>query len=139
MSLSIFCEKALMPNDEMLAEALGESKARWDSVKKHVESTYKNIGGEWKFYSKDAGWTFAVKSGKRTLLYLIPLQNGLKAGFVLGERATGVAQGADLPEAVLQTILEAKQYVEGRSFMMDVKDDADITSVTKLLKIKNEN
>ena len=139
MSLSAFGEKAVVPTDEMLAASLSETKSIWQGIRQHLESSYENISGEWKYYSKSAGWTFVLKSGKRTLLYLIPLKDYFKATFVFGERAAQAAQAADFPKTVLNAIAEAKQYMEGRSFMVDVKTGADAVIIEKLLKIKNDN
>ena len=139
MSLSIFGDKKILPNDEMLGEALSELKNHWDSIKKHIENTYDKISGEWKYYSKSSGWTFVIKSGKRTLVYLIPTEECIKASFVFGEKAVEAAQKADLPEAILKRLLESKAYVEGRSIMVDVENDKHIDIVKKLLKIKTDN
>ena len=139
MALSAFGEKAFMPDDEMLAVALLERKAIWDNIIEHIENTYSNISTEWKFYTKAAGWTYVIKSGKRTLIYLIPRQDCIKTSFVFGEKAVEAAKDADLPDFVLATILEAKVYAEGRSFMADVIEAGDIRLIETLLKIKDDN
>jgi hypothetical protein len=141
MSLSIFGEKAIVPDDEMLASVLAGSKALWETAISHVEEACGggDLGGEWKFYSKKAGWSFVVKSGKRTIIYLIPQEGFFKVNFVFGERAVGAAEDAGLPEPIVSLMLEAKQYMEGRSFMFDVKTEADICAVKKLVIIKYQN
>ncbi|MCL2032492.1 MAG: DUF3788 domain-containing protein [Methanomassiliicoccaceae archaeon] len=139
MSLSAFGDKAVKPDEDMVLTVLGERKNLWDRVMGHIASAYKDVSGEWKFYSKDAGWTLVVKSGKRTLVYLIPLEGSFKANFVLGEKAVCAAQGSDLPPHILKAISEARPYAEGRSFMTDVKDDEDRDAVMKLIGIKERN
>lgn len=137
MSFSIFGEKSIQPTEELLDEALANSKPLWELIKNHVITTYENSNVEWKFYSKAAGWTFVLKSGKRTLLYLIPLHHYFKVNFVFGEKAVALAQNSELSESIISLILEAKPYMEGRSFMVDVKTDNDIADVMKLLEIKS--
>jgi len=139
MSLSIFGDKAKMPTEDALAAALGESKALWDDIKKQVESACGNCIDEWKHYSKKAGWSFAVRSGKRTILYLIPQYKYFKANFVLGGKAVAAAQDAGLPEAIIALIAEATPYAEGRSFMFDIASLDDVDSARKLISIKAEN
>ena len=136
MALSIFGEKAIMPSAELLSEELQESKTKWQYIENYVKETYKDISGEWKHYSKASGWIFVVKSGKRTLLYLIPLRGSFKVNFVFGENAVVKARNTDLPKQIISSILEAKSYVEGRSFMLEVKTKQDIKTIKKLLKIK---
>ena len=139
MSLSIFGEKAEIPTEDALATALGESKALWGDIKKHVESACGNYNDEWKFYSKKAGWSFVVRSGKRTILYLIPQDKYFKVNFVLGDKAVTVAHDAGLPEAIVALIMEAMPYAEGRSFMFDIGSLDDVDLVGKLISIKAEN
>ena len=139
MSLSIFGEKALMPTDEMLAEALQQSQGAWTALQRHMAETYGPVSGEWKYYEKPSGWTFALKSGKRALLYFIPQEKAFKVNFVFGEKALLAARTAGLPEAVLTAIAEAKAYREGRPFMVDVAGEADIPVIKTLLKIKAAN
>ena len=137
MSLSAFGEKTLVPNEEMLADALAGSKVLWDRIKRHVEAACGKASEEWKYYTKKAGWTLVVKSGERTILYLIPLEGCFKASFVFGERAVAAANDAGLPGPVVALISEAKPYVEGRPFMIDVQTEDDVDTAVRLIDIKN--
>jgi len=137
MSLSAFGDKAAVPSDDIVASALGDRKALWDRITGHVGLSYKGASAEWKFYSKEAGWTLVLKNGKRTLLYLIPLEGSFKANFVLGERGVAAAQGACLPPHVLSAMNEARPYMEGRSFMFDVGGEPDVGAVVKLIAVKD--
>jgi len=139
MSLSIFGEKAEAPTEDALAAALGESKTLWDDIKKQVESICGNYNDEWKFYSKKAGWSFVARSGKRTILYLIPQDKYFKLNFVLGDKAVAAAQDAGLPESIVALIMEATPYTEGRSFMFDICSLGDVDSVKKLISIRATN
>jgi hypothetical protein len=139
MSLSVFEHKEVMPNNDSLTKALGDTKALWDSVMNDTSDKYGNVSSEWKYYSKSSGWTFVVKSGKRTLLYLIPMNGYFKANFVYGGGAVEEALSSDVPENVKKTISGARQYIEGRSFMTDVKKSDDVDVVIKLTDIKNRN
>ena len=139
MSLSIFGEKAEAPTEDALAAALGESKTLWDDIKKQVESVCGKYNDEWKFYSKKAGWSFVVRSGKRTILYLIPQDKYFKVNFVFGEKAVAAVQNIGLPESIIALITEATPYAEGRSFMFDIGSLNDVDSARKLISIKAEN
>ena len=137
MSLSIFGDKATVPRKETLAEALADSVAYWDTIPSQVTAVCGSASEEWKFYSKKAGWSLVIKSGKRTIVYLIPQEGFFKAGFVFGEKAVAAAQSVGLPEALLALINEAEPYVEGRSFMLDIKTEADTATTKKLIELKN--
>ena len=139
MSLSVFEFKEAMPDDAALAKELGATKGIWDDVREHIKKNYKDMNGEWKYYSKSSGWTFVIRSGKRTLIYLIPMNRYFKANFVFGESAVNAALASDIPADVIKKITEARPYVEGRSFMTDVKKKDDLGVVEKLIAIKDKN
>jgi hypothetical protein len=40
MALSVFEDKATMPDDKMLAKALGKSNRLWKEIKKHLSAEY---------------------------------------------------------------------------------------------------
>jgi len=139
MSLSFFEDKAEVPKDDALVDALRDSKVLWDEVFDYLTARCANVNSEWKYYSKKAGWSLVVKSNARTLIYLIPLAGSFKASFVLGEKAFDAALFADLPTEVVKLITQAVPYVEGRSFMVDVETTSNLEVVKKLLQIKIDN
>lgn len=136
MSLSVFGDKSAVPGGEALAEALAGSAALWDAVKRKAAAAFGALQEEWKFYSAKAGWSFVLKSGKRTVLYMIPQSGYFKITMVFGERAAAAALNADLPEYIRTALLEARPYAEGRGLMFDVKDESELDTVTKLMEIK---
>lgn len=85
------------------------------------------------------GWTLAIKSGKRTLIYLIPLNGSFKVNFVFGEKAISAAETGGISAEIIKMIADAIPYAEGRSFMIDVNGDADADTVMKLVALKNSN
>ncbi len=139
MATSIFDDKALCPDGDMVDSVLEESRSLWQELCSHIQETYTNIHTEWKFYGKSSGWTLLYKKGKRTLLCLFPNASYFKVSFVFGEKAVTAAGQAPLSKGVINTIQSAKVYMEGRSFFMDVRGGDDLEHVKRLLAIKVEN
>jgi len=137
MSLSVFDDKTVLPDNEMLTQVLADSRSLWDDAIQYVGSLGSAMNGQWKYYSKKAGWSHVVKSSERTILYLIPQDAFFKASFVLGEKAVDLALGGDLPEDIKELIRQAAPYVEGRSFMFDIRTKTDLEAAKKLIDIKN--
>jgi hypothetical protein len=133
MAASIFGEKAVLPNEEALRAALKDTQVLWDKI-----LDISGGKGEWKFYGKAAGWTFQVKKGKRTLFYMMPKEGWFQMTFVYGERAVEAAQAYELPKNVLDDLLQAKAYVEGRSVAIKITSNKDIDVVEKMLQLKTE-
>jgi hypothetical protein len=139
MAASIFFDKAIIPHDSMVAEALASTYSLWEELRSFVHESYPDISGEWKYYSKSAGWTFPVKSKKRTLYYFIPKDGYFSISFVFGDKAVAAAESAELPHEIIEAILSATPYMEGRSFAVDVDSPDMLENIKKLLKIKYEN
>jgi hypothetical protein len=139
MAVSVFEFKDVIPDDAAVADVLGATKCIWDGVRDHIKKDHKDVSEEWKYYSKSSGWMLVIKAGKRTLIYLIPAKGHFKTNFVFGRAATDAALASDLPAGVIKSIKEARQYVEGRSFMTDVRKSEDMGTVIKLIGIKSSN
>ncbi len=138
MATSIFDKKELMPDDGQLSEVLGDSKSLWDTLDTYILEHHKGIKKEWKFYSNKAGWCLVFKKKSRTLLYLTPSKDYFKVWFVFGEKATYYAKESGLPKYIIDTILLATPYTEGRLFSIDINEDKQLNDVLLLLKIKDE-
>ena len=139
MAVSIFDDKAVVPDQVMVSEALGDTYPLWDELGSCIQKDYPNITGEWKFYGKAAGWTFLLKSKKRTLIYMIPNKNHYRIRIVLGEKAAKCVDASALPDQIKQAVRNATPYVEGRSVDMDINRKEQLEAVEGLLKVKFEN
>jgi len=138
MSLSFFDDKAVRPDEEALAAALGPALANWEAVRAWVYACDKP-SDDWKYYGKSAGWTYKLFSGKRNLVFLVPQEGVFKAYFILGERAAAAALACGLPDEIRKLIEDATVHVEGRSFQFDINGAADVDTALKLLEIKRKN
>jgi hypothetical protein len=120
MAISAFEEKAIIPNDDMMADVLGSAAPLWDELKNHVKETYPDVKEEWKFYGKAAGWTLKLLSKKRNLLFFIPKEKCFRLRFGGGENVMQSIEVSDFPEEIKTAMRTATPYVEGRSFDLDI-------------------
>lgn len=136
MALSLFIDKSLQPDETVVSEVLGAQWDQWQCIRQHVADAYAGSAEEWKFYGRSSGWTLLLKQKKRTILYLFPGQERFTVLFVFGEAAVASATQSDLPEPVKTAIRDARPYMEGRSFHVDVASVDDATVVQRLIAIK---
>ena len=61
---ALFNDKQLQPTEEMLAEALGETKALLDSIGVFIETEFGEFHPEWKFYGSKLGWSLKLFNKK---------------------------------------------------------------------------
>ncbi|MCX7921885.1 MAG: DUF3788 domain-containing protein [Clostridia bacterium] len=136
MALSIFGDKAVMPNDLKIAEALGNTYVLWNCVKDYVNSNNLPTTEEWKYYGKSSGWTLLLKHKKRTMLYLFPGEAFFIVLFVFGDKAINYAKDSGLPDYIIEKMEKATPYLEGRSFQIEVRNEQDLQHIKMLSDIK---
>jgi hypothetical protein len=131
-----FDDKARVPDDTSLAEALGPAKKLWDELANHIAREYGPITEAWGFYKS---WSLRLIQKKRTIVYLLPRDGHFLCAFVFGGKATAEARRAKLPADVMKIIEEARVYAEGRGFRLDVRRKRDIETMKTLASIKMAN
>jgi hypothetical protein len=139
MAVSIFDDKSVMPETDMVAAALADMYSVWDELQKHICDEYPNVTSAWKHYGKAAGWSYILKSKKRTLIYFIPKNAYFRIRIVLGEKAVACVEAAELPNEIKEAIHAATPYVEGRSLDMDIRCHKQLETLKTLLRIKFDN
>lgn len=139
MAASIFDNKTLQPEARQLANALGKSVKLWEKIQSRLAADYEPLTYEWKFYGPKTGWLMKVLQRKRNLFFLTPLAGSFRLAFVFGEKAVAAISHSDLPEPLKAAIKAAPKYVEGRGLQIEVKSDADVSHVLKLIACKAAN
>jgi hypothetical protein len=139
MAESFFGDKSKPPTVLELEKALGKSNALLKNIEAHLHEQFGDIEREWKFYSKKAGWTFALVSKGRRLLHLIPRSGFFTAVITLGKKAIIASETIGLPSKILSAIENAKEYAEGKSIQIDISLEKDILPVKQLILIKMNN
>jgi len=139
MSHSAFLDRSLKPDDAEIFKTLGPKVKYWKELKQHIEETYGPVTEEWKFYSKKSGWTLKVLLKKRNLFFFIPLKDHFLMTFIFGDKAVSAVEKSGLPKSIIDTLLNAKKYMEGRGLQIGVKGPGDLKNAKKLVEIKVNN
>jgi len=134
--MSVFKDKAHLPDEADLATVLGRSYGCWTELKTLLPGP---VTEKWSYPGKTYGWSLALQRSKRTILYLIPERRYFRVGFALGGNAVVAARASELPAPVIETIKNAPQYAEGRGVHLDVRFKKDLPPVVMLAEIKMEN
>ena len=119
MSVSFFDSKAVMPDENMVADVLADSYIIWEKLKNYVCQTYPNVSIDWKHYGKSSGWVCKLLSKKKNLLFFIPRNGCFRLRFGISEKVLPSVETADLPDVVKEAVRTATSYTEGRSIDID--------------------
>ena len=139
MSKPVFPDKSQQPTADDLSAVLGNTALLLQQIENYLEADNQSPGRDWKFYSKAAGWTVAIKAKKRTVFHLLPHKGSFTIVFTFGQRAVEASENVGLPESISNLIANARVYAEGRSFRFEVSSQSDVANVLKLVKVKLEN
>ena len=128
------------PTETEVAAAIGADKTLWDQIIAALNDKEFGVHDrEWNSYSAKAGWSLKLKRGKRTILYLGPLNKCFRVAFVLGKKAVIAAKASDLPDETKKLIANSPVYPEGTGVRFEVRSSEDVATVFKLARLKLEN
>jgi hypothetical protein len=139
MTESFFGDKSKPPTVLELEKALGKSNSLLKTIEANLLEQFGAIEREWKFYSKKAGWTFALVYKGHRLLHLIPRSGFFTVVITLGMKAVLASRTIGLPSEILSAIENAREYAEGKSIRIDISSEKDVLPVTQLIAIKVHN
>jgi len=139
MQPNAFIGKPEEPTDNDLAVVLGSAKMLWDQLVSNLREKHEVSEHEWKSYSRKAGWALRLKRKDRAIVYLSPASGCFMASFALGDRAVEAARQTPFPDAVIETINQARRYAEGTAVRIDVRtpDDEDVVEKLAVIKLKH--
>lgn len=134
-----FTDKNHKPTEAVLTELLGRSKKYWDELHVALKAAFGEAKPEWKYYGQKLGWSYRLVCKKRTIVWLGPRSKFVNVGFIFGDKAVAAIMASKLPAAVKTEIKNAKKYVEGRPYGVEMRIKQDFELVMELAKIKMAN
>ncbi len=130
-------DKAHPPTDADFQQVLGTSAGHWRALLEGLEATRGRLRLEWKFYGgTGAGWTRKVLHGTRNLFFVMPHDGHFVVAFVLGDKAVAAVERSALPPALVQELMTARRYAEGRGLRIPVTTPTDVATVLTLAALK---
>lgn len=139
MPPSALLDKAQKPDEKILADLLGKSYKILQDLRKNIAETCGQTTEDWKFYGTKYGWTMKTLLKKRNLFFFVPQKNSFTIGFIFGDKAVEAARKSDLPQNIIDELLVARKYAEGRGISLDIKNSSQLKIIKSLLRIKVEN
>jgi hypothetical protein len=124
------------PSDTELEAALGSASVWWSGIVAALGAAMPPLETEWRPSKLAFGRMCLLRHKKRTLLYLIPDDDGFLAAVVLGERACGLALAGSIPAAIKRMIADARPYAEGRGIRFPVRSLRDVKTAVRLVEFK---
>jgi len=135
----IFLDKSVVPTEELLEEAYPKTYKYWVEIQEEVKKTCGNTIPEWKFYSKKYGWTRKTMLKKRNLFFFQPYKTHFNLTYIFGDKAIVEIEKSDITQKIIEELLAAKKYAEGRGISIPIIKKSVLKDIYKLLEIKVKN
>ncbi len=136
---SVFTDQKEEPTEIQLKKALGNSFAFWQILNDFTHKSYPGALEKWNYSGKKHGWSFRIYDKKRVIIYLLPRDGFFKAALVFGQKATTEILESDMSDHIKNELNAAKVYAEGRGIRIEVRNEAVLEDIKKLVIIKIAN
>ena len=136
MAKSVFREKAVQPDVDLVHSVLNGAKPLWDNFLAAAFSTCPQVTGEWKFYGVGWGWCRVLSVKKKKLVYMTPAEGRFMCSFSFNDKGREQALQAGLGAEVIAGIEEGKLNPAGHTFDIPVASSTDFELAKQLLGIK---
>ena len=136
---SIFEDQKIVPTDELLEAAIGETFSVWTAIENYTLSLYPEAKKEWKFSGQKHGWSYRISDKKRVLVYLLPRDKFFKVAFVFGKIAFHEIVESHIDENIKKELMTTKEYAEGRGIRITVTDENQLKDIQFLIETKINN
>ncbi|MCL2116258.1 MAG: DUF3788 domain-containing protein [Methanobrevibacter sp.] len=138
MATSIFDIKEIIPNDEDLEGVLKSSLDTFNKLISYLKSEYGSLNKEWKFYSKNAGWTLRISNKKRNLVFISPNDDYFLVNINMSVKVSKIVLDLDdVSDNTKELIKQGKVYAEGTSVLIEVRNKEDLEDIKTILNIRD--
>jgi hypothetical protein len=137
MATSIYDNKNNIPNDDNL-DILKTSYPTWNHLIDFLEHKYGNLNTEWKFYSKNSGWCFKISNDKKNLLFLLPNDDYFIINVNMSTAISKKILKDNIKNSTKLLIEQAKQYVEGISILLEIRNNKDLDDIKTILNVRDK-
>ncbi len=135
----VFFDKDLVPNEDMISEALGSVYAELEAIRRQNRESIGETREEWKYYGLKNGWSLKTFLKKRNLYFIGIYQGYFRIAFVFGEKAFQAIMDSDLSAELKSELEGARKYSEGRGLYIKVGGSGHLEDIKKLIRFKIEN
>jgi len=139
MAENYFIEKKTKPDLTSVKNILCDSYNIWENLLNQLKKDYKFISEEWKYYGTKYGWSQKIYLKKRNLFFFTACEKCFIIAFNFGDRGVKAVENSNLPGNLINKLVNAPKYAEGRGIKIIVQNESDIGQVLCLIRIKIEN
>jgi hypothetical protein len=129
-------DQKIYPDDDVLAQVLGKTKASWDALGTLLKTDYPLASAEWRYYRDGKSWLCKVTQKKKTLCWLSVHKGFFRTTFYFGDKVESAIVQSQLSETIKDEWLHRERIGKIRPISLSIRKRADLKTVQALLEIK---
>lgn len=129
----------IQPGDDLIFSLIGDKKAHWQKIIRHMLDTYSGVTWGWNWYNDGKQWLFKLVRKNKTVFWAAILTTAqFRITFYFGDKAEPAILAADLPKSVKEGFLIGPHYgkIRALSVLVDTEEDAETVLKVADIKIK---
>ncbi len=134
MSIGTFTDKSREPTMEEIGQAVGAARGLWEALGGFLQACGTRV--DLRFYGKSYGWALRHRKAGKALVSLYPQKDGFTAQVVLSSAISDEALRRSLAASTRKAIESAYPYPEGRWVYLPIRDEAELSDLRELLRLK---
>ena len=137
MSYERMLNKEHKPTEKEMLEWVGKRVPLWSDLTEYLASHYDHVP-QLDFCGKKYGWALGYRKSSKTLVTLLPEQDGFTALVILGKKEVAKTEPVfeKLSKKVQNIFHQTKQLHDGRWLWIRPSTRKDIESIKMLLNVK---
>lgn len=129
-------EKDVLPTEEVLENALGESYSAFSELIRIITKPEFGLETQWNYYNDGKAWLCKVSHKKKTVFWLSVWDGFFKTGFYFTEKNSSGVLNLDIHERIKEDFIQRKSIGKLMPLAINVKNREQIADILKIIGYK---
>jgi len=136
METILLKDKQVVPDDNVLKTALGESYTAYDALIKNVTAGESGLLPQWNYYNDGKAWLCKVVYKKKTVFWLSVWEGYFKAAFYFTERNCDAIEGLEIAPEIKQSFRSATPIGKLIPLVISVRSSIQLPDLLRIIAYK---
>jgi len=136
METILLKDKQVVPDDNVLKTALGESYTAYDALIKNVTAGESGLLPQWNYYNDGKAWLCKVGYKKKTVFWLSVWDGYFKAAFYFTERNCDAIEGLEIAPEIKQSFNSASHIGKLIPLVFNVRSSNQLPDLLRIIEYK---
>ncbi len=126
----------VLPGNEVLQEALGESYPAFDELINTISNAEFGLTPEWNYYNDGKAWLCKVVFKKKTVFWLSVWEGYFRATFYFTEKNCGGLDDLGLNQELMQQFIQSKPIGKLLPMLFTIREIPHLEDLLKVVQYK---